>query len=439
MFDSSEKRVMMHGNSAASWTRRNLLRAGSAGLLSGLAAQFAERSAFAGAQAPEPQASHLIVLWMNGGPSHIDTWDPKSGPTGGRHKAIKTRIANVQISEHLPRLAAMADKLAIIRSLSSKEGNHQRAQYLLHTGYAPNPTVVHPSLGGWLSEHYGGPESGLPAFVSIGGPSFGAGFLGVQHGPFVLAKGGKAPENLGYAQDVDASRFQRRSALLAELEAQSVYAGDAKLLGRRDLYRKTTQLMHSPEVSAFDLSGESEATKAAFGDTDFGRGCLAAVRLVQAGVRVVEVVLDGWDTHQDNFTKTQRLMETLDPAMSALLTELGLRRRPGASGTFAESTLVAYMGDFGRTPRINAAEGRDHYPQASSCVLAGAGIRVGQVYGATDSEGAKVVGDVFSVPDLIATLARPLGLDPGASFPTPSGRPISVTNQGSVATALLRP
>jgi uncharacterized protein (DUF1501 family) len=408
--------------------------------LTGLVGRLLERDAHA--QAPQaqaqPAADQLIILWMNGGPSHIDTWDPKSGPTGGKHKAIKTKVPGVSIAEHLPRLAEMADKLAIIRSLSSKEGNHMRAQYLLRTGYAPNPTVVHPSLGGWLSQRYGRTATGLPSFVSIGGPSLGGGFLGVQHGPFVLQRGGKAPDNLGFAEDVDAARFASRFALLSQMEKQSPYAADLKAQGRHELYGKTVDLMRSRQVDAFDLSGESEAVVRAFGETDFGRACLTAVRLVERGVRVVEVVLDGWDTHKDNFTRTKKLMETLDPAMSALLTELGRRPRLGGKGTLAQSTMVAYMGDFGRTPRINADDGRDHYPQASSCVLAGAGIRGGQVYGATDEQGAKVVKDVVAVPHLMATMATALGLKPDQSFSTPLGRPISITDHGVPIRALLR-
>ncbi len=422
--------------------RRSLLRYGAGGMLGALASRMLLRDAWAdapAAQAQLPVARRLVVLWMNGGPSHVDTWDPKTGPTGGKHKAIKTRIPNVTICEHLPRMAELADKLAIVRSLSSKEGNHQRAQYMLHTGYAPNPTVVHPSMGAWLTKHSPDPASGLPGFVSIGGPSYGAGFLGVQYGPFVLPKGGKGPENLGYAQDTNRARFEACTQLLAQMEDRfAKETGDAKVEGRRALYAKAVRLMHSDDASAFDLTQETEATRAAFGDTDFGRGCLSAVRLLEAGVKVVEVVLDGWDTHQDNFTRTQKLMETVDPAMSSLLGQLERRRAKGERDTLLQSTLVVWMGDFGRTPRINANDGRDHFPQASSVVLAGAGVRGGQVYGQTDAEGAKVVKDLVTVPNLMATLAAPLGLDPGETFMTPIGRPISITDKGEPIKALLK-
>ncbi|MFO0663295.1 MAG: DUF1501 domain-containing protein [Polyangiaceae bacterium] len=422
-----------------SFSRRTLFRGASGLALSGLVSKFLERSALAQGVGKPAVAEHLIVLWMNGGPSHIDTWDPKSGPTGGLHKAIKTKTPGVSICEHLPKLAEMSDKLAIVRGVTHKEGNHVRAQYLMRTGYAPNPTIVHPSTGGWLAAKRGA-QSGLPPFVSIGGPSLGAGFLGVQYGPFVLPKGGKGPENVALAADVDRNRFERREKLLGKMDDRFEGAtGDAKVHGRRELYRKSSDLMFAPDLSSFDVSQESDATRAAFGDTDFGRGCLTAARLVESGVRCVEVVLDGWDTHVDVFGRTQKLMNAVDPAMSALLSELG--RRTGkydGKRTLLDSTLVVWMGDFGRTPKINGNEGRDHHPQSSSVVLAGAGIRTGQAYGATDDAGDKVVKDMVTIPNLMATLASPLGLDPNEMVMTPVGRPIGVTDHGAPVAALLR-
>ena len=186
------------------------------------------------------------------------------------------------------------------------------------------------------------------------------------------------------------------------------------------------------------LHALSDPVRAAFGDTDFGRGCLEAVRLVESGVRCVEVVLDGWDTHIDNFGRTQKLMSALDPAFAGVLTELGKRTgKYDGKRTLLESTLVVWMGDFGRTPKINGNEGRDHHPQSSSVVLAGAGIRGGQAYGATDDAGDKVAKDAVSVPNLMATLAVPLGLDPSESVMTPVGRPIGITDHGSPVAPLL--
>ncbi len=415
-------------------TRRDLLQLFSAGAFAALAFA-ATRPARADLQLrplPTPKSKALIVLWMNGGPSHIDTWDPKPGTkVGGAHKAIRTATPGLSISEHLPQLARLSGKLAVVRGLTSKEGNHQRANYLYHTGYAPNPTVEHPSLGGWVSKRLGPPSGGLPAFVSLGGPSHGAGFFGVQHGPFVLQRGGALPQNVGYAPGVDAGRFDARMRLLDTMEGEFARAtGDAKVEGRRALAKHAVGLMRSPDLAAFDLSATPKAIVEGFGDSDFGRGCLVAAQLVGAGVRYVEVSLDGWDTHTDNFTRTKKLMGTLDPAFAGLLKELERR------GLLATTTVLC-LGDFGRTPRINANDGRDHYPGASSAVLAGAGVRVGQVLGETDAQGEKVTKNPVTPAGLLATVGSLLGLDPHDEVLSPVGRPIALTEGGVPVRELL--
>jgi hypothetical protein len=403
--------------------RRALLRATCGGFTGLLLSRFLA-STPARAASPKGKPRSIIVLWMNGGPSHIDTWDPKPGTSaGGPHKAIATTVPDLSISEHMPLLAAQARKLCVIRSGTSKEGNHGRATYLLHTGYAPNPTVLHPSLGGWTSLLLGDANSGLPSFVSIAGPSAGAGFLGVQHGPFVVQKAGELPQNVSAGSD--AWRFERRRQMLDRMESSfGAETGDTKVEARRALYAKAVRMMRAPQIRAFDVSEEPENLQNEYGATDFGRGCLVARRLVESGVRFVEVTLDGWDTHKDNFTRTKKLMNTLDPAMSALLRDLEARK-------ILDSTLVVWMGDFGRTPRINANDGRDHHPQAWSAVLAGGGARGGVVHGATDAEGDKVVSKPVSVPDLLATVASLVGVDPGETRVSPAGRPIGVTDNGS--------
>jgi len=412
-------------------TRRDLLRAGATTGLGLVVSRWLEASALADDAAPKGRAKSVILLYMNGGPSHIDTWDPKSGKVAGPNKAIKTSAPGVVISEHLPLLAAKANKLAIVRGMTSKEGNHQRAQFLLRTGYSPNPTVQHPTLAAWVNKKLGEPPSGLPGSVSLGGPSLGAGFFGVQYGPFVVQTPGQLPQNVAYGPGVDDARFEARRGLLDGLEAGfAAQTGDAKIEGRRALYGKAERLMHATALKAFDASEEPEAVRTAFGDTPFGRGCLTASRLVASGVRFVEVTLDGWDTHQDVFGRTKKLMGTLDPAMSALLDDL---QRRG----LADSTLVVWMGDFGRTPNINGNEGRDHFPNAWSAVLAGAGIRGGVVHGETDAQGAKVVKDAVTVPNLLATIATALGLDPADVAQSPAGRPISLTDGGAPVRAIL--
>ncbi|HEY4015746.1 MAG TPA: DUF1501 domain-containing protein [Polyangiaceae bacterium] len=411
--------------------RRHVMRFGTSAVFAALTSRWACPSATLAADAPSPRAHACILLWLNGGPSHIDTLDPKSGITAGPFKAIKTRVPGILLGEHLPRLADRADKLAIVRGLRSAEGNHARAQYYAHTGYAPNPTVVHPSLGGWTSARAGNPHADLPAFVSIGGPSFGGGFLGVQNGPFVLDKAGAAPADVALPAGVERARFDRRRQALDLLEDRFARStGEPKVAGRRSVYAKAIRLMQAPGLTAFDLSGEAEATRRAYGDSDFGRGCLAARRLVEQGVKFVEIVLDGWDTHQNNFDRVKALCATLDTAFGALLDDLAARHLLG-------TTLVACMGEFGRTPRINANDGRDHWPQAWSAALAGGGIRGARVHGATSDDGANVVRDPTGIPDLLATMATLLGLDPDDTEITPAGRPVALTNGGRPIRALL--
>ncbi|MEO8874956.1 MAG: DUF1501 domain-containing protein [Polyangiaceae bacterium] len=411
-------------------SRRQLLHGGAGGIASLLAARFLSHDAWAAAgaaaaaSAKAPKAKACIVLWLNGGPSHIDTFDPKPGATTARFKAIKTRAPSIQLSEHLPLLAEQADKLAVINSMSSKEGNHDRARYFVHTGYSPNPTIQHPSLGGWVAEEVGSRSADLPNFVSIGGPSVGAGFLGKEFGPFIVQNASVPPQNVGFFHDVNDARFHDREGLLDDLEGKFYAQNHDPLVdGRRAVYDESMRMMHTPKLAAFDVSKETEATRAMYGDSDFGRGCLVARRLIENGVRVVEVVLDGWDTHTDNFGRTTKLMGTLDPAFSGLLKDLAQRKLLG-------STLVACMGEFGRTPTINGNDGRDHYPQVWSAALAGGGIRGGVTYGKTDALGAKIVEKSTSVQNLMATMTTQLGLNPDKSVTSPIGRPISITDNG---------
>jgi hypothetical protein len=377
-------------------------------------------------------AQACIVLWMNGGPSHLDTWDPKPGSSAaGPAKAVETRIKGVQISANLPRLAERADKLCIIRGMTSREGNHDRARHLVHTGYSPTPTVMHPSLGAWVSEELGDRESELPCFVSINGPSSSAGFLGVQFDPFVVRNANKPPQNVEAPKYVDPDRYTRREQALGLLEEHfAEETGDTKVVGRREVYGKALRMMRTPRLKAFDLSDEPDSVKAQYGDSEFGRGCLMARRLIESGVRFVEVALDGWDTHQDNFDRTAKLGGALDPGFSGLLDDLAARH-------LLDRTLILCLGEFGRTPKINERDGRDHHPAAWSAVLAGGGIRGGVVHGQTDDTGDKVVAQSVAVPDFMATCAVRLGLDPDKGMVTPLGRPIAITDNGKPLRELL--
>ncbi len=410
--------------------RRTFLQGSALGALSLLAGSQL-RNARAGDPGPAPKANALIVLWMNGGASHIDTFDPKMGhKNAGPFKAIKTRAPGVELCEHLPQLADQADKLAIVRSVTSKEGNHERARFYGHTGYAPNPTVDYPSMGAWLSSERPG-TSTLPSFVSVNGPSAGGGFLGMEHAPFIMRKPGGLPENVALGFGVDRERLSRRLDNLDFMENRfAKQTGDASVRSRQKIYTRANRMVQGKDINAFDLSDEPKALRDAYGNNEFGRGCLLARRLVESGVRVVEVMQRGWDTHFDTFDRSKKLMGALDPGMATLIRDL-------ADRGLLDETLVLWMGDFGRTPRINARDGRDHYPRAWSVAMAGGGVRGGVAYGATDEGGAKVVEKAVTVPDLWATVAGQLGVDPAKTVMTPGGRPITMTDMGNPITGIL--
>jgi uncharacterized protein (DUF1501 family) len=403
--------------------RRTALKLGGSGLLWALLS----RRPLARAGTPAA-AHHCIVLWMNGGPSHLETFDPKAASA---FRAIGTRAPDLEIGEHLPQLADQAHRLTVLRGLSSREGSHERAQYLLRTGYAPSATAAYPALGAWVSHELGHGGSDLPDYVGVCGPAVGAGFLGIEHAPFLVRDPRRPPEDTSWASQIDFVRFLRRRAALDAFEQNFAReTEDSAIQSRRQLYGKAIRLMFSPRLRVFDLDEEPFSVRKAYGESDFGRGCLLARRLVERGVRFVEVMLDGWDTHADNATRTAHLCGVLDPAMATLLRELGDR-------DLLSRTLVVWLGEFGRSPRVNANGGRDHHPAAFSAVLAGANLRSGTVYGRTDATGEKVVEGEIRVPDLMATVMTILGLDPQKSVPTPRGRPVALTDGGRVVAALL--
>ncbi len=404
-------------------SRRNSMRL-SLGALASAAALPA-----AAASTTRRPAKACIVLFMHGGPSQIDTFDPKPGrETGGPFAAIGTTVAGVQVSEHLPRLAARMRDLAVIRSLTSTEGNHDRARYLMHTGYAPAGNTPHPSLGALHSADAG--EGALPGYVSINGPGHGAGLLGAAHGPFVVGRAQRQVRYLEPARPVADRRLHDRAALGELLHADfATDRTDAVVEGHAATLAAARTMMAAPELAAFDLAREAATLRDDYGHHDFGQGCLMARRLVEAGVGFVEVGLRGWDTHEDNFDRVAKLSAQLDQGMATLLDDL-------ASRGLLEETLVVWTGDFGRTPRINARGGRDHYPRASSAVLAGGGLSTGRVIGATDRDGYEVTEAPVTVPDLMRTIATRLGLDPDKTRMTASGRPLSLVDGGRVIAGL---
>lgn len=378
---------------------------------------------------PRTPARAVILLYMTGGPSQLDTFDPKPGIDGaGGLGAIDTAVPGLQLSELLPALAKRADRLAVLRSIVSNEGNHERARHLMHTGYAPAGGVEHPAFGAVLASERS--KGALPGYVSIAGPGAGAGFLGAGHAPFVVGDPRQKVRNLTQPPFVDDAGFDRRVALWRSLEDgfAAQHAGTV-VSNQRAVAERAIAMMKAAERVAFDLEQEPEPTRALYGDQRFGQGCLMARRLVEAGVPFVEVGLGNWDTHTDNVARVKPLCAELDRGMSALLDDLAQRG-------LLETTLIVWAGDFGRTPWLNAAGGRDHYPGVTPVVLAGGGIRGGQVIGATDPLGNEVIDRRLTVPDLFASVAHALGLDPDRVRTSRAGRPVKTVDNGAVIDGL---
>ncbi len=406
--------------------RRDFLRA--SGLFGGLGL-----SGFAGGlslQADELRQRGMacILLWMQGGPSQFETFDPKPDhANGGETQAIATKVPGIQIAEHWPQLAQVADELTILRGMTSREGNHQRATYQLHTGYVPTNTVKHPTFGSIAAERIPDPACDLPAFVRIGNRGFGsvgAGFLGVQHDPFQVSDPTRTPENTRLT--TSPARHQRRIALMDRLEADFADRGGYQQVDdHRQQYEQASRMILSPQMQALDLNRESARVRAAYGRSGFANGCLLARRLVEAGVTFVEVTHGNWDTHQDNFARSGRLSSQVDTPFAQLIRDLKDRG-------LLETTLVIWMGEFGRTPRINPNTGRDHYPRAFSTVLAGGGVAGGQVVGQTDRGGTSVVDKPVGVTDFFRTLCHSLKIDPDYEYLSPLGRPIRTVDGGQV-------
>jgi len=371
------------------------------------------------------KAKHVIVLYMSGGPSHIDTWDPKPGrPTGGPFKPAKTKVDGIEIGQHLPKMASQMERFSIVRSMNSGEGSHERARYLLHTGYLPAGPVRHPDFGAVVSCECGEPGFDLPNFVSVNGATInGGGYLGVEHAPFIVNDPTKPVENLTYPKGVDRSRFARRWSLLGAIEKTFARGRSPALIGdHKNVIQRASRFMHSPRSAAFDVASEPKKSRERYGMGRFGQGVLAARRLVEVDVPYIQVNLGGWDTHRDNFKSVERLCGVLDPAFSSLLEDLDERGK-------LDETLVVWLGDFGRTPRINANSGRDHFPRAWSFVMAGGGIKGGRVHGATNENGDAVVKDRVRPADMFATMAHCLGIEAKKENISSAGRPFAVVDK----------
>jgi hypothetical protein len=364
-----------------------------------------------------------ILLWMAGGPSQFETFDPKPGAeTQGPTRAISTAAPGISIAEHWTKTATVMRDLAVIRSMTTKEGNHGRATYLLHTGYAPSGGIVHPGIGSLVASEIGSADFDLPHFVSINGPSVGSSFLGVPYAPFIITDPNRPPDNL--SPPVAGSRLERRLGLLKEMDGVFARSGAAdQVRDHQALYGQTAHMVLSPRVKAFNLDTEPAAVRDAYGRSPFGQGCLMARRLIEAGVTFVEVQSSGWDTHGNELASLKKLIPPVDQGTAALMDDMRMRG-------LLENTLVIWMGEFGRTPRINLTAGRDHFPQAFNVALAGCGVKGGRVIGATDKLGAEVVERPVSVPDLFCTFCRALGINPRKENQSNVGRPLKIVEFG---------
>jgi Protein of unknown function (DUF1501) len=392
------------------------------------------------ANSPELKKKHkaAIMLWMGGGPATIDLWDLKPGaPTGGPFKAISTS-GDLQICEHLPLMAKQMHHMAVIRSMSTREADHQRGRYYMHTGYVPNPNIEHPGYGSVISHELYQSEAGLeiPPFVAVGGGSVGPGFLGMTYAPFVVGSDGNV-RNL--KMPVPEDRLLQRMEMLRQIEASFIGQVSPEGMKNRDpgkasgsaadhakVLNKTLALMTSQQMEAFKTDKESTEVQERYGKTGFGRGCLMARRLVEQGVAFVEVDLGGWDTHMDNFKQlSTRKLPELDKAMSALVEDLAQRG-------MLEDTAIIWMGEFGRTPRINGNAGRDHWARSWSVVVGGAGMKGGVAIGQTSSDGTNVETEPYTSQDVMASVVKSLGISLETTFTSRNGRPMKIANSGKV-------
>jgi len=371
-----------------------------------------------------------ILLWMAGGPSQLETFDPKPGTEhGGETKAIATAVPGISIAEGWDHTAKVMKDIALVRSMTNKEGNHQRATYQLHTGYVPSATIKHPHIGCSMASELGESHFDLPHIVSIGGPTTGAGFLGAALEPFVVQNPSNPPENT--QPKVATDRFRRRLGLLDRLEGAGFErtGGADRVRDHRALYRQTAKMILSPNMKAFNLDEEPGPLRDAYGRTPFGQGCLLARRLAQAGATFIEVRCNGWDTHQQNHERVGKLANQVDPGFATLVTDL---KQKG----MLNQTLVVWMGEFGRTPKINANAGRDHFPKVFNVALAGGGVKGGQVIGASNPDGSDVKDHPVGVPDLLTSLCHALKVDPTKEMMSPIGRPIKIVDGGKTVSAL---
>ena len=437
----------MHRSKRCAVSRRDVLHTGLGGLLGGsLGGLLAARAH--SARAGEPiaggaTARSCILIWMDGGPTHYETFDPKpQAPVEvrGQFHPIATAVAGVQFSQHLRRLSALADKFSVIRSIRHNQGNHGAGNHYMMTGAPPRIPVgcgafvsFHPSLGSMVS-HQLPARAALPSYFSLprmtrsGGPHF----LGAKHAPFVVAddpnRSSFRVRDVALPSGLESGRFQSRQSIRQSLDRMKRLDGEAAgdpVRAIDDFYRQGFQLVTSPEAQkAFDIGRESPAVRDKYGRNPFGQRALLARRLVEAGVPFVTLNEGGWDHHRDIFSALNKRLPSFEATVAALIEDLDQRGR-------LDDTLVVALGEFGRTPKVNSRGGRDHWSNAMSVLMAGGGTPGGVVVGATDRQGYSAVERVLSPEDFVSTIYRKLGIDPERILHTPDGRPVRIVRDGN--------
>lgn len=423
-------------------SRRDVLRAGALGL-GGLTLASYQRMLAAGQVAANPKAERAIFVELPGGPSHLDTFDPKPDAPDeirGKFRPIETNVPGIQISEHLPRMARCADKYAILRGVSHTLAAHRLGQEYVNCGNKPIPSLEYASYGSVVSKERA-TESDIPPHVAIPKAGHGPGFLGIRYAPLntnTTPRAGRpfSVRGLAMGRGITVGEFERRQSLLRQLDRSLAdLEGQSQLLDGLDRFgdQAYSMLTSTRTRQAFDISQEAPSFAEPFGDDPFGQSCLLAIRLVESGVRFVTLQLGGWDTHQDNFTRlSESQLPKLDVGLSGLLNGLDQRG-------LLDSTAVFVTGEFGRTPKINsrgAEGGRDHYPRCMFMLMAGGGVRGGQVIGESDATAAGPKHDAISPDDVAASFYANLGIDPSLEYDTDTGRPITLVRDGKVIDAL---
>lgn len=373
------------------------------------------------------KAKSVIYIFMDGGMSHLDTFDPKpdNAEVQGPVKPLATNVSGIYLTEYLPTLAKHMNNIALVRSMTSRVGAHELAQYIMRTSYAPRGSIVHPGMGAWIWNLAGRVNDNLPAAVTIGGRGMGTscGWMSSQYEPLGVGDPYRGLAHVRKSDGVTDELFKERLTLMEKLDKQ--FRADHPAPGvaaYETFYKDALRMMYSKDMEVFDLNKEDKAVRDAYGQNGFGQGLLLARRLVEKGVRFIEIGMGGWDTHNNNFDAMPRNCATVDKSVGHLLTDLK------AKGML-DSTLVVITTEFGRTPRINQTKGRDHFPNAFSAMLAGGGIAGGQVYGRTDKSGSTVEEDGVPIQNFNATIAAAMGLPHDKKIYSPSKRPFTISGE----------